>query len=297
MASFIRRLSLRGTVTAPRARWIPVVLLVLGVTAFALFIPRAMISGNGATERKLENDLRTTLIQGFGLLGLAVTATVGWRSLMLSREGQVTERYTRAVDLLGHDNADVRLGGIYALKRIAEDSPDRDHATIMEVLTGYVRVHATTAEARREDRVLVDVQAALSVLGLRRVGNDPEDFTPYLNRVHIPQARLRDIDLKRARMREVDLQEALLSRADLTEASLKRAKLNRAHLQGAHLERAELRGAELRAAELQGAFLQDADLTGADLTGAVYDAETDWPAGFDAKAAGAKPAVARGRRS
>ena len=250
------------------------------------------------------------MIQGFGLLGLAVTATVGWRSFMLSREGQVTERYTRAVGLLGHDHADVRLGGIYALKRIAEDSWKRDHATIMEVLSGYVRVHATTAEARREDRVLVDVQAALSVLGLRRVEHDPKDFTPYLNRVHIPQARLRDIQLKRARMRDVDLQEALLDRADLTEASLKGAKLNGARmrdidlqeavldgaslnwakLQGAHLERASLRFADLSAAQLQGAFLEGADLEGADLTGAVYNAQTThWPEGFDAKAAGANP--------
>jgi uncharacterized protein YjbI with pentapeptide repeats len=76
--------------------------------------------------------------------------------------------------------------------------------------------------------------------------NDAEDFIPYLNRVHIPQARLRDIQLKRARMREVDLQEALLSRADLTEASLKTAKPNGAHLRGTRLDRASLKEAELR---------------------------------------------------
>jgi hypothetical protein len=46
-----------------------------------------------------------------------------WRQLQISREGQVTDRFTRAVDQLGHPEVDVRLGGIYALERIAKDSP------------------------------------------------------------------------------------------------------------------------------------------------------------------------------
>jgi hypothetical protein len=35
----------------------------------------------------------------------------------------------------------VRLGGIYALERIVNDSPD-DRAIIIEVLTAFVRTHA-----------------------------------------------------------------------------------------------------------------------------------------------------------
>jgi hypothetical protein len=38
-------------------------------------------------------------------------------------------------------NNDVTVGGIYALERIARDSPD-DRAAIGEVLTAYVRGHA-----------------------------------------------------------------------------------------------------------------------------------------------------------
>jgi hypothetical protein len=37
------------------------------------------------------------------------------RQLEIAQHGQVTERFTRAIDQLGHENLDVRLGGIYTL--------------------------------------------------------------------------------------------------------------------------------------------------------------------------------------
>jgi hypothetical protein len=61
--------------------------------------------------------------------------------LWLTRQGQITERFTRAIDQLGHDRTEIRLGGIYALERIAKES-EEDHWPIMEVLTAYVRQHA-----------------------------------------------------------------------------------------------------------------------------------------------------------
>ena len=53
----------------------------------------------------------------------------------------MTERYTKAIEQLGEDKLDVRLGGIYSLERVARDSP-RDHPTVMEVLTAFIRVQS-----------------------------------------------------------------------------------------------------------------------------------------------------------
>src|SRR5215211_8816625 len=70
-----------------------------------------------------------------------------WRTLQVNREGQITERFTRAIDQLGKTDDkgnklfEIRLGGIYALERIARES-EEDHWPIMEVLTAYVRQHA-----------------------------------------------------------------------------------------------------------------------------------------------------------
>ncbi|MEV5680738.1 hypothetical protein AB0L80_42070 [Streptomyces sp. NPDC052069] len=59
----------------------------------------------------------------------------------LAKEGQITDRYTAAVGNLGEDKVDVRLGGIYALQRIMQDSR-RDQPTIANVLATYIRTLA-----------------------------------------------------------------------------------------------------------------------------------------------------------
>src|SRR6266702_335401 len=82
--------------------------------------------------------------------------------------------------LLGSDNLDVRLGGIYALERIASSS-EVDRGPILEVLTAYVRGHSPWPAAgwaygaatppEPDDRQLAslqfrkpDVQAMVSIL-------------------------------------------------------------------------------------------------------------------------------------
>ena len=63
------------------------------------------------------------------------------RTVELSEQGQVTDRYTKAIEQLGSDKLDVRIGGIYALERVARDSA-RDHPAVVEVLAAFVREHS-----------------------------------------------------------------------------------------------------------------------------------------------------------
>jgi hypothetical protein len=65
-------------------------------------------------------------------------------TLEITKRGQDTERFTRAVDQLGHDKSEVRIGGIYALERIAEESKEH-YWPVIEVITSYIRTHATQA--------------------------------------------------------------------------------------------------------------------------------------------------------
>lgn len=246
---------------------------------------------------KAQNEVRTTLLQGLGGLVLLVGAYFTYRQVMNSREqlahsreqlqiaqqGQITERFTRAIDQLGHAQLDIQLGGIYALERIARDSP-ADRATIGEVLTAFVRSHAPwpprlpgqyVATAPIEDVPelqvrAADVQACLTVLG-RGGFADPKDQSGRLN--------LRGADLRCA-----DLGGAHLERVNLGGAHLEGASLGRAHLEGAflglaHLEQALLTGTDLKRALLAGAhlegaflaaFLQGANLFGAHLKRAVF---------------------------
>lgn len=77
---------------------------------------------------KATNDVRTTLVQALGGLALlgglfftARTFGLGAKNLGLAVEEQLTNRYTNAVEQLGSDKLDVRLGGIYALERLMVD--------------------------------------------------------------------------------------------------------------------------------------------------------------------------------
>ena len=86
-----------------------------------------------------------------------------------NREQQLTERFMRAIDQVGHPALDVRLGGIYSLERLAQESPE-DHGPIIEILAAFVREHAPwpAREGNGRRRPSTDVQAAVTILGRRR---------------------------------------------------------------------------------------------------------------------------------
>jgi uncharacterized protein YjbI with pentapeptide repeats len=82
-----------------------------------------------------------------------------------------------------------------------------------------------------------------------------------------------------------------LKAANLTGAKLVQADLSGADLHDALLDGADLTGASLAKADLRLTSLTGANLAGADLTGALYDAKTAWPDGFDPEKAGAVKAA------
>ncbi len=253
-----------------RQRWVPpsiagmiVVLAGLVVYAPSWLVAKDTAAGTLTAEQRVNatSDARTALLQAVGGLLLATGAAATWRQVRISREGQVTERFTRAVDQLGSEHLDVRLGALYALERIAFDSPG-DRRTIAEILTAYIRQRAPWPPTRpgqyRADWPLdqqpdlrtraPDVQAALTVLGRGRF------------------ARL--VSLGKASAAQLDLRKVDLRKAHLVSGNLQGAYLDGANLQGAHLDSANLQKALLIGANLQGARLLEANMQGALLIGA-----------------------------
>ncbi len=57
-------------------------------------------------------------------------------------ERRVTDLYTKAAEQLGHDKAAVRLAGLYALERLAQDNPAH-RQTIVNVICAYLRMPYT----------------------------------------------------------------------------------------------------------------------------------------------------------
>ncbi|MFD4697781.1 pentapeptide repeat-containing protein [Streptomyces niveus] len=187
----------------------------------------------------------------------------------LTKEGQITDRYTAAVGNLGDDKMDVRMGGIYALQRIMQDSP-RDHPTIGNVLAAYVRTHAAipgTKEKRQEEDVPADIHAALTVLITRETAHD-KSFVLDLQSVWLPNAEISGATPWKFAITPQVRPNAALAQANLTGAHLPRAVLHAADLSGAAMESIVLRGADLSRANLSHASLSDADLSGVELSNA-----------------------------
>lgn len=261
----------------------------LGLLCLALVVaPPWFVQHRPLEVAKAQNDVRTTLLQVFGGVALLVGVYFTYRQLSNSREqlahtreqlqiaqqGQITERFTRAIDQLGHAQLDVRLGGIYALERIARDSI-ADRASIGEVLTAFVRSHApwpprlsgqyvATApidEVSELQARAADVQACLTVLG--RGG-----FAPLEER-QVDRLDLHAVDLRRANLSYIRLEEVDLRGAHLEGANLRNARLEGTILAAAHLEKADLFNAHLEAAYLRGAYLEGTFLSGTYLEGAA----------------------------
>jgi hypothetical protein len=247
---------------------------------------------------KQRNDVRTTLLQGLAGAVVAVGLTLTWRQIRVNQEGQITERFSKAIDHLGSDKLDLRLGGIYALERIAKNSDD-DRDTIAEVLTAFVRQRSPWPPSQpgqyRYDVPLldlpelreraVDIQAVLTVLGR---GGFARQGAPWLDLagVDLQNADLGRAHLEGAFLRGAILQGAFLRGAHLQGAFLHGARLDDAYLSGAHLEGASLFGAVLFGANLEGAVLFGASLEGAHLKGVIADVRTVWPDGFDVASKG-----------
>src|SRR4051794_23596585 len=77
-----------------------------------------------------ESSTRTGMIAGLAGLAALGSLLVTSRTYRITQQGHITDRYTTAISQLGDDKLDVRLGGIYALERLAIDSA-RDHPTVV----------------------------------------------------------------------------------------------------------------------------------------------------------------------
>ena len=268
----------------PALPWILGILAAAGLAALALLLlgPLTWLIA-GSTVRSI-SDPKTRADAASTVRGSVLTAAAGAvaivalyftaRSYYLSRRGQVTDRYSKAIALLASDRLAERIGGIYALEHILRESPV-DHLTVVDVLAAFIRDRAPltnptpgsspppgvldTSQAAPwpDDRTPIptlaaDVQTALTVLARRPDRPEPDR-----------------LDLRKTDLRGAELGGgARFSGAHLEDCNLQGAYLPGAQLQGAFLVRVQLQGADLEGAQLQGAWLLSAQLQGADLKGA-----------------------------
>jgi uncharacterized protein YjbI with pentapeptide repeats len=248
-----------------------------------------------------QNSVRATCIAALVALGTAFTGAIAWRTYMLQRSGQFTERYAAAVSQLGAELMEMRIGGIYALESLMRESA-MDAPAVVQVLAAFLRNRVAQpmvstgllplpepGEAVPLARAPQDVEAAVVVLGRRRVaqGERPLDLRGAnlsgveANDSNFSHAWLHGSDLSRAHFRSgqmrgtgfnrTDLRSAVLDRSDMSLSRIDKANLSGASMIEVRLQHARIRSTDLIAVMLYRANLDGADLQGSCLRGARLD--------------------------
>jgi hypothetical protein len=251
------------------------------------------------------NEFVRTVAQIAGAIAIAASLFFTWKTLVenqranrererMSQEGNITDRFTKAVEQLGAANSEgkpqleLRLGGIYALERIARDS-ERDHWPIMQIFAAYIRMNAPfkptdykqmalmlsegkAVDWLKENRPRADIGAIVqAILNRERSFGNGESYSFELTHCDLHGAVFYEThaaDLAWSNFSYSNLTMVNLSFAKLQHANFAGARLDAATLEGADLQQASFLGSNLLSANLRLAHLEGADFTGANLYGA-----------------------------
>ena len=245
-------------------------------------------------------------IRNIGILigGLVALVFAIWRSVVAQKQADaaqqslLNERYQRGSEMLGSGERAVRLGGIYALRNLAEEHPEQYHMQVMRLLCAFVRnpteqeVVQTEVQQTTENPLLrEDVQVAIdAICACHEINTKKSSITQFwlnFRGADLRGAHFRGVDLSvkpsltggtfaefiNSHQRGADFEGARLHSANmefatLSGANFSNAKLVDAHLDGTNLSEARFSNAKLCNAWLYRADISRSDLMNADLSGA-----------------------------
>ena len=198
-------------------------------------------------------------------LGLFVAAIIGlllaiWRSVVADRQSKtaqrslLNERYQKGADMLGSKVLSVRVGGVYALERLAKEHAEDYHIPITVLFCAFVRnppkdenakdknnnnAQSDTPQEEKHSKIRADVQAIMTALGRRnkkqrKIENQKTSKEPILNLTgaNLFGMGLAGANVSGARFDHAKLYSAVLDGADLSSARLDGADLSSARLKG-----------------------------------------------------------------
>ena len=256
----------------------------------------------------------SSTIRNVGLVvaGLIALPLALWRSLVSDRQSRtaqeslLNERYQKGAEMLGNEVLSVRLGGIYALQRLAEERPEQYHVQIMRLFCAFAR-HPTQDYRLESEQIEFhpdnqlglrqDLEAVILAIESRPKSRveleNGENFTLDLRGIVLPGIQFLNADLSNAMLHQSELPRAIFDKTDLTHAILDFADLSEATFNWVIFRRtrlffadqsgasfvntdsslsdfynASLSNANLASANLSKANFQNAIIQNANLTGA-----------------------------
>lgn len=170
-------LGLRRELDFNKARWlgglitvtlVGVMLVLVGLTVFQFFTAVAGLSDfeNAKAQSSATRNTGLVLAAVIGVPFLVWRSVVAQKQVNVTEQGQITDRISKAVDQLGHENTAVRMGAIHSLERIMVDS-ENDRVMVMRTLNAYLQYRQSKLppeDSASIPEIEIDTQAALDVI-------------------------------------------------------------------------------------------------------------------------------------
>ena len=281
--------------------WLAVSLVVLFIEIALSIVFWNWLSGGESASTTIRNV--GLVIAGSVALPLAIwrgvvadrQASAAQRQVDAAQQSLLNERYQKGAEMLGSEVLSVRMGGVYALERLAREHPKQYHIQIMALFCAFVRRPPNDEESNPrmapDDTIpplRQDVQAVVAAVAARgksrlaieqeaRTLVDPKVYagdagsSPLRTPVHHQVGGyVEEEELRRTGDFYFDPLFALdLRHADLRGVWLRwGGNLAGARLDGADLSHADLTKMNLSRTHFNDAILSGAELTGTNLTGA-----------------------------
>ena len=246
---------------------------------------------------------------GFFLAGAGIAPLGLWlahqRTASLSGQTEnetarrITDAFTKAVELLGHESIAVRQGGIYALGRLAFENTE-ERPKIMDIIAAFVRQRsaerynervreirmrvagpdlkhalpdftasfkdkAQALDSLSKESMPIDLDAAISIIG---------DLNPARSRIQIKETRKERKKLLDQFVKwdphVLDLSNAFLFNADFSHVFLSGSNLSDSRFLGCVFAHSNVKNANMAKSDFTGSDLRGADFSDADMHSAIF---------------------------
>ncbi len=207
----------------------------------------------------------------------------------LAERGSSTSLFQAASDMLGSDVVAVRIGGVHALMRLAEQEPEDFHVRVMQLFVAFLGTpppHPTDPQPNER----ADIDAIVQMLKRRSDAalelEKEQRFYLYLPRAQLSGTALRASKFSRAHFVQADLSYAYAEASDFSHSTLehcdlrdgrfssnfflsqiRHSRLSNSNFRAANFHRASFYFVDLSASNLQYARLTEAGLSAVDMRG------------------------------
>ena len=208
-----------------------------------------------------------------------------------SRQSLLNERYQKGAEMLGSEVLSVRLGGIYALGRLALEHPEQYHIPIVLLFCAFVRQPPEPKEDRhsyhdnsdsmtshienilKRTPVGEDVTTIIKWIGARKNSQRSIEWQGgvvlSVDGANLRGIKLSDVDLADLNLTNVDLSNSELDNVRLSRACMKHTRMIGARVTDSNLSKANMSDADAGSAQFKYVELTDANLENADMSSAL----------------------------